>query len=167
MEILVLPLIESQNLADGMTDYIMSTIYGKRYNDVENVEDDTTMNKDWERLNEGIRNAISTVNPFRIFIPDHSNILEFVAESSIIRYAQEGYSQWKKYEEQINGKTFEEAYKELQGINNDGTLFDVNRDDSIINATVDNKNGKAVLNKRCEVWPVPDFPLSFFLEINY
>ena len=167
MEINVLSLEQSQGLADNITNQVLTAIYGERFERTDNVEDDPTMNQDWESVNEKVRELINNVQPFKINVNPNSAFLTEYTDDQLAKFAQAGYDQWKRYEEQLKDMSFEEAYKELHGINLQDNMFDVSNDDSIIDITVINQNGKAFLYRNCDVWPVPECAIAFELIVNY
>ena len=55
---------KTQEIADKLCNDTLSMIYGKRFDNIDNIEDDEVMNDDWEYLNEKILEIIG-----RRFLP--------------------------------------------------------------------------------------------------
>lgn len=50
---------KTQEIADKFCNDTLSMIYGKRFDNIDNVEEDEVMNDDWEWLNEQVREIIN------------------------------------------------------------------------------------------------------------
>ena len=51
-----------QSLADSFTHEVMTVMYGKRFTECSNLEDDAELDACWETLNARFYNAIESVN---------------------------------------------------------------------------------------------------------
>jgi len=154
METRILSLQASQDLADNITNQILTAIYGGRYTELDNVEDDPDINRGWEAINEKALQMIADLKPFCL------------TESAMRIAAQVAYNDWKELQDKIKGMGFNQAYKELNGYNLDYDGFDCNYK-SIAVSIFKTENGYCRLGKKCEVWYDKDKCNYFIIEINY
>ena len=165
METRILSLQASQDLADNITNQILTAIYGGRYKELESVEDDPDINRDWETINEKALQMIADLKPFcfgnNLHITDPD-----LTESKMRLAAQVAYNDWKELQDKIKGMGFNQAYKELNGCNLDYDGFDCNYN-SIAVSIFKTEEGYCRLGKNCEVWYDQDKCNYFIIEVNY